>query len=267
MATPIGVSQLIERLRLPLPPHLFDVRRAHVFGAAPTMISGAEWRDPSAVDVWSGSLDPRRPVVVYCAHGHAVSRGVADALSAIGFSACYVDGGIAAWIAAGGALTRRRPSGVTWITRDRPKIDRIACPWLIVRFIDPAPRFVFAPAEKVFDEAERLQAIPFDIPGADLSHRGDLCSFDSFLADYGIDEPAVRHLAVIVRAADTGRLDLAPQAAGLLAISLGLSANHADDHEMLGHGLVVYDALYTWCRSCTGETHGWPPAVTAAIAG
>jgi hypothetical protein len=139
---------------------------------------------------------------------------------------------------------------VTWITRERPKIDRIACPWLVARFIDAAPKFVFVPSEAVFDEAERLGAIPYDIPGAELSHRGELCSFDAFLADYGLNNPALRHLATIVRGADTGRLDLAPQAAGLLAISLGLSANFADDHEMLARGLILYDALYEWCRSC-----------------
>lgn len=239
---------------------VFDVRRAHVFAAAPSQIAGAERRDPSAVDDWSGELDRERAIVAYCVHGHAVSQGVADALSAAGLTARYLEGGIAAWIAAGGAVDRKSIRGVTWITRERPKIDRIACPWLITRFIDTAPNFVFVPAEAVLDEAERLGAIPYDIPGAELSHRGELCSFDAFLADYRLDDPALRHLAAIVRGADTGRLDLAPQAAGLLAISLGLSANFADDHKMLAHGLVLYDALYEWCRSRTQETHGWPPA-------
>ena len=263
MADSVPVSQLIEQLQHPNPPLVLDVRRAHVFAAAPSQIAGAERRHPSAVGHWSDEIDRERAVVVYCAHGDAVSQDVADALSAAGLTARYLEGGIAAWIAAGGAVDYKSVRGVTWITRERPKIDRIACPWLVARFIDAAPKFVFVPSEAVFDEAERLGAIPYDIPGAELSHRGELCSFDAFLADYGLNDPALRHLATIVRGADTGRLDLAPQAAGLLAISLGLSANFADDHEMLARGLVLYDALYEWCRSCTQETHGWPPAAPA----
>jgi len=147
-----------------------------------------------------------------------------------------------------------------WITRERPKIDRIACPWLIARFIDRAPEFLFVPAERVMPDAARTGAVPYDVPGVEHSHVGDKCSFDAFLARYGLAEPALHRLATIVRGADTGRPDLAPQAAGLLAISLGLSENFRDDHEMLRHGMVLYDALYAWCRSCTQETHGWPPA-------
>ena len=146
-----------------------------------------------------------------------------------------------------------------WVTRERPKIDRIACPWLILRFIDAEAEFLYVPAADVFAVAEREGATPYDIPGVEFSHVGDLCSFDAFLGKYGLDDPALLQLAVIVRGADTARLDLAPQSAGLFAISLGLSACHADDHEMLRHGLVLYDALYSWCQSCQGETHGWPP--------
>jgi hypothetical protein len=147
-----------------------------------------------------------------------------------------------------------------WITRARPKIDRIACPWLIARFIDEAPEFLFVPADRVFAVAAETGAVPYDIPGAELSHEGERCSFDTFLKKYRLDDPALRDLAVIVRGADTGRLDLAPEAAGLLAVSLGLSALYADDHEMLRHGLVIYDALYAWARQARGESHGWPPA-------
>jgi hypothetical protein len=147
-----------------------------------------------------------------------------------------------------------------WITRERPKIDRIACPWLIRRFIENEPEFLFVPLEKVFEVATETGAIPYDIPGAELSHVGELCSFDAFLSRYELKDPALQHLAKIVRGADTGRLDLTPQSPGLLAISLGLSHCHQDDHEMLRHGMVLYDALYAWCRSLTGETHGWPPA-------
>lgn len=146
-----------------------------------------------------------------------------------------------------------------WVTRERPKIDRIACPWLIQRFIDKTPEFLFVPADKVLPEAKRTGAIPYDVPGVELSHDGPLCSFDAFLRKYALSDPALGRLAVIVRGADTARLDLAPQAPGLLALSLGLSAVFPDDHEMLRHGLVMYDALYAWCKSCQDEAHGWPP--------
>jgi hypothetical protein len=146
-----------------------------------------------------------------------------------------------------------------WVTRERPKIDRIACPWLITRFIDPEPEFLYVPADRVLAVAEEQEATPYDIPGVEFSHVGELCSFDAFLAKYELEEPALQQLALIVRGADTSRLDLTPQSAGLFAISLGLSATHADDHEMLEHGLVLYDALYAWCGSCQDEQHNWPP--------
>jgi hypothetical protein len=146
-----------------------------------------------------------------------------------------------------------------WITRERPKIDRIACPWLVARFIDKSPEFLYVPAGDVLRMAQETGATPYDVPGVELSHVGALCSFDAFLAKYTLDDPALAQLAVIVRGADTSRLDLAPQSAGLYALSLGLSQLYADDHEMLRHGLVMYDALYAWCRSCQHETHNWPP--------
>jgi hypothetical protein len=146
-----------------------------------------------------------------------------------------------------------------WITRERPKIDRIACPWLVKRFIDGDPSFLFVPAKDVLRMAAESGAIPYDIPGVELTHVGELCSFDAFLARYNLVDPALAQLAIIVRGADTARLDLAPQAAGLLAVSLGLSHNFENDHEMLGHGMVIYDALYAWCRTCQSEGHGWPP--------
>jgi hypothetical protein len=148
-----------------------------------------------------------------------------------------------------------------WITRERPKIDRIACPWLITRFIDAAPEFLYVPAANVLRVAAEQGATPYDIPGVEMSHVGELCSFDAFLAKYRLDEPALQQLGSIVRGADTSRLDLTPQSAGLYAISLGLSALYADDHEMLRHGLVMYDALYAWCRSGQAEAHRWPPAM------
>jgi hypothetical protein len=148
-----------------------------------------------------------------------------------------------------------------WITRERPKIDRIACPWLVARFIDQEPEFLYVPAGDVFELARRTGATAYDIPGAELSHVGDLCSFDAFLEKYQLHDPALQRLAAIVRGADTSRLDLTPQSAGLYAISLGLSRNFADDHVMLRHGLVLYDALYAWCKSCQAETHNWPPNI------
>ncbi len=149
-----------------------------------------------------------------------------------------------------------------WVTRERPKIDRIACPWLIVRFIDQEPEFLYVPSSEVLRVTNETGAIPYDIPGVEFSHVGELCSFDAFLNKYSLTEPALQQLAGIVRGADTSRLDLTPQSAGLYAISLGLSSNFKDDHEMLKHGMVIYDALYAWCKSCQNETHNWPPVVS-----
>jgi hypothetical protein len=147
-----------------------------------------------------------------------------------------------------------------WVTRERPNIDRIACPWLIARFIDTAPEFLYVPAAQVLAVAAETGAMPYDIPGVEMTHVGELCSFDAFIAKHGLTQPALQQLALIVRGADTSRLDLTPQSAGLYAISLGLSKTFADDHEMLAHGMVMYDALYAWCLSCQGEAHARPPA-------
>lgn len=141
-----------------------------------------------------------------------------------------------------------------WVTRERPKIDRIACPWLIARFIDKEPEFLYVPGEAVLKVAAETGAVPYDVPGVEITHDGELCSFDAFLKKYGLDDPALRQLAAIVRGADTSRLDLTPESAGLYAISLGLSHTFANDHEMLRHGLVMYDALYAWCKSRQTQT-------------
>ena len=146
-----------------------------------------------------------------------------------------------------------------WVTRARPKIDRIACPWLIRRFIDPEAEFLFVAPERVGEVVAATGAVPFDVEGVELSHDGPLCSFDAFLAKYGLEDPALAELARIIRGADTDRLELAPQAAGLLAISLGLSRNHPDDHALLRHGFVMYDALYTWSSQVRDERHSWNP--------
>ena len=148
-----------------------------------------------------------------------------------------------------------------WVTRERPKTDRIACPWLIRRFVEPDAEFLYVPTERVSAVAEETGATPYDIPGADpFSHVGELCSFDAFIRVYEIEDPALDRLALIVRGADTSRPELAPQSPGLLALSLGMSANIPDDHAMLEQGMVMYDALYAWCRSLQGERHDWPPA-------
>ncbi len=146
-----------------------------------------------------------------------------------------------------------------WITRERPKIDRIACPWLIQRFIDRGAEFLYVPKDRVMEIALQSGAIPYDVPNVELTHDGELCSFDAFLKKYKLNDPALIELAKIVRAADTDTLNASPQAPGLLAITLGLSVNFLDDQEMLKQGLVVYDALYTWCQSLTAERHGWNP--------
>ena len=149
-----------------------------------------------------------------------------------------------------------------WVTRERPKIDRIACPWLIARFIDKEPEFLYVPNTRVLETAKETGAVPYDVPGVEMTHVGGLCSFDAFLSKYELTDPALGQLADIVRGADTSRLDMTPQSPGLYALSLGLSQNFPDDHEMLRHGMVMYDALYSWCRTCQAETHKWPPKMT-----
>lgn len=148
-----------------------------------------------------------------------------------------------------------------WVTRERPKIDRIACPWLIAKFIDKEPEFLYVPSGDVLKVAEETGAIPYDIPNVEFSHVGELCSFDAFLKKYELTEPALLQLTEIVRGADTSNHDLTPQSAGLYAISLGLSKRFSDDHEMLKHGMVMYDALYAWCKECQDESHNWPPVL------
>jgi hypothetical protein len=148
-----------------------------------------------------------------------------------------------------------------WITRERPKIDRIACPWLIQRFVDPDAEFLFVPNERVFEEAEKRGAIPYDIPGAEYSHYGDQCTFDYIVEKHGLSDPALRQIATIVRGADTHRFELAPQSAGLWAISAGLSHNCTDDGEQLKIGLKIYDALYSWAKYAQAETHTWNPKI------
>jgi hypothetical protein len=153
-----------------------------------------------------------------------------------------------------------------WVTRERPKIDRVACPWLVTRFIDSDAEFLFVPPEDVAEIARASDAIPYDVEGVELSHVGPLCSFDAFLAKYDIRDPALDDLARIVRGADTDCLDVAPQCAGLLAISLGLSRLYADDHQQVRQGLIIYDALYAWLKEARLERHTWNPQRNAPVA-
>jgi hypothetical protein len=201
------------------------------------------------VERWGGDLPRGRPVVVYCVHGHEVSQGAAAALAAIGVEARYLEGGIAAWRESG-LPTRRKigPVPGKWVTRERPKVDRIACPWLVRRFIDPEAEFLYVPSAEVRDVAARTGAIPYDVAGAEFGHVGDNCSFDAFIRLFGLHDAALDRLALIVRGADTGRPELTPQSPGLVALAHGLSDNFADDHTMLEAGMIVYDALYAWCR-------------------
>ncbi|MEO5325746.1 chromate resistance protein [Mesorhizobium sp. CC13] len=262
----ISSENLIRLMGTDRCPLIVDVRREAVFAAAPTRIAGALWRNHMKVDEWLPQLPRHSTIVVYCAHGHNVSEIALARLLAAGADAVMLEGGIDAWLAAGGPVVAREAPGLetglprpsVWVTRARPKIDRIACPWLIRRFIDPLAVFHFVTAEWVKDIADETGAIPFDIKDVHYSHRGDECTFDTLISEFGLTDPALLQLARIVRGADTARSDLEPQAAGLLAISLGLSAIEEDDLVQLEKGMPIYDALYGWCRYATAETHNWP---------
>ena len=264
----VSAQSLYARLGTAASPLIVDVRREPAFTAAERMIPGAVRRTPETIAEWAGKRAGGRPVVVYCVHGAEVSQSAAAQLREAGIDAVSLAGGIEGWAEAGLPLRKKSlEAGSRWVTRERPKIDRIACPWLIARFIDPHAEFVYVPTNRVVAVAKELGGTPYDIEGVEFAHEGERCSFDTILRIYDITDPALEHLALIVRGADTSRHDLTPQCGGLFAISLGLSANFTDDHQMLKHGMVVYDALYTWCRSLQEERHNWPsvkPAQSAA---
>jgi rhodanese-related sulfurtransferase len=246
---PVAPSDLYARLGTASAPVLIDVRRHDAFIADDRLIVGAFHRAPADVEHWHKGLPAGRSVVAYCGHGGSSSQSVASALCGVGIQAGYLEGGISRWKELG--LPTRKKLGAAegkWVTREHPKIDRIACPWLISRFIDPAAEFIYVPANEVLAVAKQKRATPYDIKGVEFGHQGDRCSFDAIVQIFEIKDPALDHLATIVRGADTSRPDLAPQCEGLLAISYGLSSNYPDDHEMLRHGMVIYDALYRWCR-------------------
>jgi rhodanese-related sulfurtransferase len=260
----IRAESLLQLLGSHRFPHFIDVRREEVAREAGFRAAGSIWRHHMRAAFCLPSLTRDRQIVVYCAHGHNVSEIAAAELGALGASVAILDGGFDAWQEAGGPCVRIKAPGVdlmgratSWVTRERPKIDRIACPWLLKRFIDPASNIRFVAAQWVVDVAQEIGAVPFDVVGAHYSHRGDGCSFDTMLDEFGLNDPALRHLADIVRGADTARFDIAPQAAGLAAMSFGLSAIEPDDLEQVERGMLIYDALYGWCHHAKDETHSW----------
>lgn len=255
----ISPDKLFRLIGTPNCPAIVDVRPE-----ADGLFPAAVRRSAESVGDWAGSLAGRN-VVVFCVHGHEWGAGVAAILRSAGIDAETLEGGFTAWREAGlpvidaANLPRRDPAGRTlWVTRSRPKVDRIACPWLIRRFVDPEAKFLFVAPSEVAGVAERFGATPFDVDGVFWSHRGEKCSFDTMIEEFGLGGfEALNRLAVIVRGADTARPEIAPQAAGLLAASLGLSRMYADDHEQLEAGMPIYDAFYRWCRDAVDETHDW----------
>jgi rhodanese-related sulfurtransferase len=253
----ISPTDLYARLGTASAPVLVDVRRQDEFEADERLIIGALRYAPEQVDSRSRAFPSGRSVVAYCSRGGEVSQGVATALRNAGMKATYLEGGLSAWRQKDLPTRKRLSAGEkNWITREHPKIDRIACPWLVSRFINPNAEFIYVPADKVVSAAKQVDAVPYDIKGTEFGHVDDRCSFDAIIRIFDIKDPALDDVATIVRGADTSRRDLAPQCEGLYAISFGLSANFPDDHEMLRHGLVIYDALYTWCRNSRAAKAG-----------
>ena len=264
----ITCDRLAKLIGTPRCPTLLDVRADAIRASEPRLLPGA--RPLAAAEITPEGLAAvaatlAGPVVTLCAEGHRRSQGAAAVLRSHGLAAEYLEGGQAAWMAAGlpliatAGITARDGRGRSvWVTRSRPKIDRIACPWLIRRFVDPRAVFLFVAPAEVEGTGALFGAMPFDIENVFWSHRGDRCTFDTMIAEFGLSLPALDRLARIVRGADTARLDLAPEAAGLLAVSLGLSRLHANDLEQLEAGMGLYDAFYRWARDATDETHNWP---------
>lgn len=272
----ITCDKLAKLIGTPRCPTLLDVRLKEARAADARLVPTARplADDEVAPGLLGGLADSLSgPVVVICAEGHRRSQGVAAWLRNAGLAAEYLEGGHAAWVAARLPLldpakitARDREGRSVWVTRSRPKIDRIACPWLIRRFVDPRAVLLYVAPAEVVGVAKLFDAMPYDIEDVFWSHRGELCTFDTMLAEFGLSTPALDRLAAIVRGADTARMDLAPEAAGLLAASLGLSRMHADDLEQLEAGMILYDALYRWARDATDETHNWPAKTTLASA-
>lgn len=246
----ISPEKLIAARNAVAAPLLIDVRREAAFLAAPDMAAGALRRDPATVETWIDELPAAARIVVYCVHGHEVSQNVARTLRSRGHNAQFVEHGLEEGLRTAGADLMAKPvaAATRWITRERPKVDRIACPWLITRFIDRNAEFLYVPAAEVKTRAAASHAIAYDVPDVTFSHDGPRCSFDAFILIYRLTDPALLQLADIVRGADTGRPEIAPQSAGLAALSLGLSRLISNDHDQLRQGMVMYDALYLWCK-------------------
>jgi rhodanese-related sulfurtransferase len=262
--TSISTDKLSRLIGTAHAPTLIDVRIDEDFDADPRLIPGATRRSHLNVQDWATAFTGRS-VVVVCHKGQKLSEGTAAWLRHANIAAEILEGGQVAWKEASlptvpaDKIPKRDGRGRTvWVTRSRPKIDRIACPWLIRRFVDPAAVFLFVASSEVSDVAERFGATPFDIEHVYWSHRGELCTFDVMVKEFGLSTPALERLATMVRAADTDRLDLSPEAPGLLAASLGLSRMYDDDLEQLSAGILLYDAFYRWCRDATKESHNWP---------
>jgi rhodanese-related sulfurtransferase len=260
----ISPEKLARLVGTPTCPAIIDVRDEDDFATDPRLIPGSV-RRPSP-EPWRWSADYRgRSAIVICQKGLKLSHGVAGWLRHDGIPAESLDGGYLAWVGASlpAVPTKKLPprdakGRTVWVTRERPKVDRIACPWLIRRFVDPDAVFLFVAPAEVAAVAERFAATPFDVENVFWSHRGELCTFDVMVEEFGLATEPLRRLALIVRGADTARPDLVPEAPGLLAASLGLSRMFADDLQQLEAGLTLYDAFYRWCRDATGETHNWP---------
>ena len=257
----ISADKLMRLVGTPRCPALIDVRSADEFSVNPQLIPGSVRRTHSSASEWANEFTGQSTVVI-CNDGSALSQGAAAWLRHAGIAADVLEGGFDRWAKATLPLltVSKMPSldghgRSVWVTRARPKVDRIACPWLIRRFIDPRAVFLFVAASEVPGVAERFGAVPFDLDGVFWGHRGDRCTFDLMVEEFGLQIEPLLRLATIVRAADTGQLDLAPQAAGLLAASLGLSRMYTDDHVQLEAGLSLYDAFYRWCRDAVDETH------------
>ena len=270
--TTISPDKLARLIGTANTPALIDVRTDEDFAADPRLIPGAVRRSHLRAADWGEEFSGHSAIVV-CQRGLKLSEGTAAWLRYSGASAEALEGGFEGWKAAklplvpAQKLPARDAHGRTvWVTRARPKIDRIACPWLIRRFIDPNAVFLFVAPAEVVAVGERFNAVPFDIENVFWSHRGELCTFDVMLEEFALKSEALSRLAVIVRAADTARLDIAPQAAGLLAASLGFSRMYRDDLAQLDASMGLYDAFYRWARDAVGETHNWPSSTPGAPA-
>ena len=269
MAACISPEDLYAEMRKFPGPQVIDVRRAEPYAAAATSLPGALRRDPdpTSIAAWAGALEPHRDVVVACVYGHNVGETTAAALAARGLNARYLAGGIAEWANLGLPLAPKPTKPSVWVTRERPKVDRVACPWLLRRFVDPDARILYVAPADVTAVAAETGGTAFDIPGAPYTHHGENCSFDAFVQRHRPNDPALARLATIVRGADTERPDLHPASGGLFASALGMSALFGnDDRATLRHAMVLYDALYLWCRDAQQEAHRWPPAMPGAAA-